>query len=76
MHRTGHSLGEDVHGNGVHLEDFETHAGRRILPGTGITVEPGVYFTDFGLRTEINLHVDIGTATVTGPRQEEIRSLR
>lgn len=75
VHRTGHNLGEEVHGNGVHLDDFETHDERRLLPGTGVTIEPGVYFDDFGLRTEINLYVGPETATVTGPRQEEIRSL-
>lgn len=75
VHRTGHSLGEDVHGNGVHLDDFETHDERRLLPGTGVTIEPGVYFDDFGLRTEINLHVGLDTATVTGPLQAEIRTL-
>jgi Xaa-Pro aminopeptidase len=75
VHRTGHNLGEEVHGNGVHLDDFETHDERRLLPGTGVTIEPGVYFEDFGLRTEINLYVGSETATVTGPRQEEIRSL-
>ncbi len=75
LHRTGHSLGEEVHGNGVHLDDFETHDDRRLLPGTAVTVEPGVYFEDFGVRTEINLHVSEHSATVTGPRQTEIRAL-
>ena len=75
VHRTGHNLGQEVHGNGAHLDDFETHDERRLLPGTGVTIEPGVYFEDFGLRTEINLYVGSETATVTGPRQEEIRSL-
>ena len=72
VHRTGHSLGEAVHGNGVNLDDFETHDERRLLPGTAVTVEPGIYFDDFGLRTEINLHVGSDTATVTGPRQDAI----
>ena len=76
VHRTGHSLGEEVHGNGVHLDDFETHDDRRLLPGTGMTIEPGVYFEDFGLRTEINLHVGREEATVTGPLQTGIRTLR
>jgi Xaa-Pro aminopeptidase len=75
LHRTGHSLGEEVHGNGVHLDDFETHDVRRLLPGTAVTVEPGVYFEDFGVRTEINLHVGEHSATVTGPLQTAIRSL-
>ncbi|MBQ00720.1 MAG: hypothetical protein CL477_08545 [Acidobacteria bacterium] len=76
IHRTGHSLGEEVHGNGAHLDDFETHDERRLLPGTGVTVEPGVYFEDFGLRTEVNLHIGQESATVTGPLQTEIRTLR
>ena len=56
LHRTGHSLGEAVHGNGVHIDDYETHDDRRLLPGTGFTVEPGVYFETFGVRTEINVY--------------------
>ena len=44
LHRTGHSLGEAVHGNGVNMDDYETHDDRRLLPGTGFTIEPGVYF--------------------------------
>jgi Xaa-Pro aminopeptidase len=40
LHRTGHSLGGQVHGNGVHLDDYETHDDRRLLPGAGFTVEP------------------------------------
>ena len=43
VHRTGHSLGTEVHGNGVHMDDFETHDERRLIPGTGFTIEPGVY---------------------------------
>jgi Xaa-Pro dipeptidase len=69
LHRTGHSLGENVHGNGVHLDDFETHDDRRILPGTGFTVEPGLYFETFGVRTEINVFRSERAALVTGPRQ-------
>jgi Xaa-Pro aminopeptidase len=72
LHRTGHSLGESVHGNGVNMDDYETHDDRRLLPGTGFTIEPGVYFDDFGVRTEINMVVSAGDATVTGPLQTEI----
>ena len=75
LHRTGHSLGENVHGNGVHLDDYETHDERRILPGTGFTVEPGVYFDNFGIRSEINVFRAERTALVTGPRQTEIVTL-
>lgn len=69
-HRTGHSLGEDVHGNGVNMDDYETHDDRRLLPGTGFTIEPGLYFEDFGVRTEINMFVTDRDAIVTGPRQD------
>lgn len=75
LHRTGHSLGETVHGNGVHLDDYETHDDRRILPGTGFTIEPGLYFDTFGVRTEINMHRGVDEAIVTGPCQKEIVTL-
>jgi Xaa-Pro dipeptidase len=76
LHRTGHSLGESVHGNGVHMDDYETHDDRRLLPGTGFTVEPGLYFDGFGVRTEINVFRSERDAEVTGPRQAEIVTLR
>ena len=72
VHRTGHSLGEEVHGNGVHMDDYETHDERRLIAGTGFTIEPGIYLDDFGVRTEINMHVGNAEAAVTGPRQTEI----
>ena len=75
LHRTGHSLGESVHGNGAHLDDFETHDDRRLLPGTGFTVEPGVYLEDFGVRTEINVFRGDREAVVTGPCQDAIVAL-
>lgn len=72
LHRTGHSLGEEVHGNGAHLDDYETHDERRLLPGTGFTIEPGLYFDTFGVRTEINVAWTAGGPEVTGPRQDAI----
>lgn len=75
LHRTGHSLGESVHGNGVNMDDYETHDDRRLLPGTGFTIEPGVYFEDFGVRTEINVIVGAKDASVTGPLQTEFVTL-
>jgi Xaa-Pro aminopeptidase len=75
VHRTGHSLGESVHGNGVHMDDYETHDDRRLLPGTGFTVEPGLYFEHFGVRTEINVYRGEHEAIVTGPRQAEVVTL-
>jgi Xaa-Pro dipeptidase len=72
FHRTGHSLGEEVHGNGVHMDDYETKDDRRLIPGTGFTIEPGVYNERFGVRTEINMFVAEHEARVTGPLQKEI----
>ena len=75
LHRTGHSLGTTVHGNGANMDDYETHDDRRLLAGSGFTIEPGVYFDDFGVRTEINMVVAPRDAAVTGPRQTEIAAL-
>jgi Xaa-Pro aminopeptidase len=75
LHRTGHSLGETVHGNGVNMDDYETHDDRRLLAGTGFTIEPGVYFGDFGIRSEINMLVQAREAVITGPLQTEIVAL-
>jgi Xaa-Pro aminopeptidase len=75
IHRTGHSLGETIHGNGVHMDDYETHDDRRLIPGTGFTIEPGVYTDRYGVRTEINMFVGEREAHVTGPCQKEIVTL-
>lgn len=75
LHRTGHSLGDTVHGTGVNMDDYETHDDRRLLPGTGFTIEPGVYFPDFGIRTEINMIMRAGSAEVSGPLQSAILAL-
>jgi len=72
LHRTGHNLGRDVHGNGVHMDDYESHDDRRLIPGTGFTIEPGLYFESFGVRTEINVYYGERQALVTGPTQTEI----
>ena len=75
LHRTGHNLGRDVHGNGVHMDDYESHDDRRLLPGTGFTIEPGLYFESFGVRTEINMYYGQREALITGPVQTEIVKL-
>ena len=71
----GHSLGESVHGNGVNMDDYETHDDRRILPGTGFTIEPGVYSSAFGVRSEINIVCGQREARITGPRQADVLAL-
>ncbi|MGV3520410.1 M24 family metallopeptidase [Luteitalea sp.] len=75
LHRTGHSLGESVHGNGAHLDDYETRDERQLLAGSGFTIEPGLYFPTFGVRTEINVVIMGTEARVTGPRQAAITAL-
>ncbi len=76
LHRTGHSIGREVHANGVHLDNFETRDERRLLDGTLVSVEPGVYFADFGVRSEVNLLVDGGEVVVTSdPIQRELPAL-
>jgi Xaa-Pro dipeptidase len=72
VHRTGHSIGEEVHGNGANLDNFETHDDRRILPGTCFSIEPGIYLADFGVRTEVNVYVEERDARVTGEIQQAV----
>ena len=64
-----------MHGNGVNMDDYETHDDRRLLAGTGFTIEPGLYFDDFGVRSEINMIVRDRDAVVTGPLQSKIVAL-
>ena len=75
LHRLGHSIGEEVHANGVHLDNLETRDERRLLEGTLVSVEPGVYLEEFGVRTEVDLLIDGGTAVVTGATQRELPAL-
>ena len=56
VHRTGHSIDRDLHGSGPHMDDYETHDERRLIPGVGFSVEPGVYLSgEFGVRSEVNM---------------------
>jgi Xaa-Pro aminopeptidase len=73
-HRTGHSIGEETHGNGVNIDDFETRDSRRIIPGVCFSIEPGIYLEGkFGVRSEINVYVSDRDIEVTGqPIQTEI----
>jgi Xaa-Pro aminopeptidase len=77
IHRTGHSLGQEVHGNGANMDDLETHEERLVMAGTGFTIEPGAYYPEFGIRSETNLFVDWnGQVHVTGgPLQSRIVAL-
>jgi len=72
VHRTGHSIGQDVHGNGANMDNLETHDERRIVPWTCFSVEPGIYLQDFGVRLEVNVFVEEHDARVTGEIQKEL----
>jgi Xaa-Pro aminopeptidase len=66
-HRTGHSIGQETHGNGANMDNLETREERRVLPRTCFSVEPGIYLPEFGIRSEVNVYVDAGeTVHVTG----------
>lgn len=71
-HRTGHSIGQEVHGNGANMDNLETHDERRVAPWTCFSIEPGVYLPEFGVRSEINLFVGEKEARVTGEMQREL----
>jgi Xaa-Pro dipeptidase len=75
FHRTGHSIGESVHGNGANMDGLETHDVRHLIPRTCNSIEPGIYLPEFGVRTEVNMYIDEGEARVTGAIQEEILPL-
>jgi Xaa-Pro aminopeptidase len=72
FHRTGHSIGTDVHGTGANMDNLETHDERRVIPGTCFSIEPGIYLPEFGVRSEVNVYVDESGARVTGEKQESI----
>ncbi len=74
LHRTGHSIDLEVHGNGTHLDNYETHDERHLMPHTCFSIEPGIYLEgDFGVRSEIDVYIDGTTPIITGgPAQKDI----
>ncbi|MGH9688204.1 MAG: M24 family metallopeptidase [Candidatus Acidiferrales bacterium] len=75
VHRTGHSIGEQIHGNGANMDSLETRDDRKIMPRTCFSVEPGIYLPEFGIRSEVNVYVGEREAQVTGAVQTEILAL-
>jgi Xaa-Pro aminopeptidase len=71
-HRTGHNIGQEVHGVGANLDNLETHDVRLLLPNTLFSVEPGIYLPEFGVRSEIDMMTAPGKAWVTGRIQREL----
>jgi Xaa-Pro aminopeptidase len=72
FHRTGHSIGVDVHGSGANMDNLETHDVRKVIPWTCFSIEPGIYLPEFGVRSEVNVFVDERRARVTGEIQREL----
>jgi len=72
IHRTGHSIGTDVHANGANMDDLEIHDERQLLPNSCFSIEPGIYLPEFGVRSEVNVLVRAKSAEVTGKIQREI----
>lgn len=72
VHRLGHSLGNEVHSNGVNLDDWETHDTRKVIEGVGVTIEPGIYLPEFGVRLEMDVYMGPEGPEITGERQDEI----
>ena len=73
LHRTGHSIGEEGHGNGANIDNLETRDSRRLIPRTAFSLEPGIYLEGkFGIRSEIDVYVTENDAIITAPHQTEI----
>lgn len=72
VHRTGHSIGVTVHGNGANMDNLETKDEREIIPNTCFSIEPGIYLPEFGVRSEVNVLIHNGAAEVTGRIQREL----
>jgi len=76
VHRTGHSIGEEVHGTGANMDNLETHDDRKIIARTCFSVEPGVYLPEFGIRSEVNVYVGASEARVTGEVQQNLVTIQ
>ena len=72
VHRLGHSLGREVHANGVNLDGWETKDTRRLIEGVGVTIEPGIYLPEFGVRSEIDIFMAEDGPVITGEVQQEV----
>ena len=74
IHRTGHSIGEEVHGNGVHIDNLETKDERRLVPGICFSIEPGIYLEgEMAARSEIDCFITLqGEVVVAGEEQMEL----
>ncbi len=72
FHRTGHSIGTEVHGTGANMDNLESHDERRVIARTCFSIEPGIYLPEFGIRSEVNVYIGDGFGRVTGEEQEHL----
>jgi Xaa-Pro aminopeptidase len=75
-HRLGHSLGREVHSNAVNLDSWETHDTRQVIPGIAVTLEPGIYIPEFGVRSEIDVFISEDGPQVTTQVQRDVVRIR
>jgi Xaa-Pro dipeptidase len=75
VHRTGHNIGQEVHGTGANMDGLETRDIRRVIAHTCFSIEPGIYLPEFGVRSEVDVYVGEDRAEVTGAVQTEILRL-
>lgn len=76
IHRTGHNIGQETHGNGANMDNLETHDERLVLPRTCFSIEPGIYLPEFGIRSEINVYIAADRQVhVTGGLQTEVLAI-
>ena len=71
-HRLGHSLGAEVHGNAVNLDGWETHDTRQVVSGVAVTIEPGIYLPQLGVRSEIDVYISEDGPQVTTEVQRSV----
>ena len=84
IHRTGHNIGQEVHGNGANMDNLETREERLLLPRTCFSIEPGIYFPEFGVRSEVDVYIDAdrqvrvtggelqrNVVAITGPQRKQ-----
>ena len=76
IHRLGHSVGSEVHSNAVNLDDWETHDTRQLISGICVTIEPGIYLPEFGIRSEMDIFLSDTDVEITGEIQDQIHQIR
>jgi hypothetical protein len=69
-HRTGHGIDTELHGSGVNMDSVEFPDFRLLLDGSCFSLEPGFYFSDYGMRTEIDVYIRDGKPVISGQERQ------